>query len=159
MKHVVVIGGGVGGLAAAIRLVLDGARVTLCEASPFFGGLASSLQIDGMRFDGGPYILLDPLGLEHAFEGLGMSIGALELQAVDFVYEVDQAGAPSLPVHRNLEQTVDAWERAIPGQGVRYRAFVREMTRVHARLSPLQRQGRPSPGSRRGCPCLDHCDG
>lgn len=141
----VVIGAGVGGLAAAIRLALDGASVTVCEASPFFGGLASSLDVDGTRFDGGPYILLDPDGLAHAFRGLGISMADLALRPVESVYEVEREHAPPLIVHRSLEHTVEAWERAMPGQGLRYRAFVGEMTAVHRALAPLQRGGRPSP--------------
>ena len=37
MKRVVVVGGGVGGLSAAIVLARRGVPVTVCEASPFFG--------------------------------------------------------------------------------------------------------------------------
>lgn len=46
-KHVVVIGGGLAGLAAANELIQRGLRVTLLEAARDFGGLASSIKIEG----------------------------------------------------------------------------------------------------------------
>ena len=44
MKDVVVVGAGVAGLAAAVALAGDGARVTLLERRPFVGGRAYSYQ-------------------------------------------------------------------------------------------------------------------
>ncbi|MCS7310442.1 MAG: phytoene desaturase family protein [Armatimonadetes bacterium] len=63
MAHVVVVGGGVGGLAAAARLAQSGYRVTLLEQRAQLGGRVSELRRDGFRFDTGPTLLmmLDPL--------------------------------------------------------------------------------------------------
>src|SRR3990172_7234228 len=46
-KRVVVIGGGVAGLAAGYDLLRAGHRVTLLEAARDFGGLASSFRLEG----------------------------------------------------------------------------------------------------------------
>lgn len=55
MKRVVVIGGGVSGLAAAHRLVRAGvADVTLLEAGSHIGGNISTERADGFVMDGGP---------------------------------------------------------------------------------------------------------
>ncbi len=47
LKHVVVIGGGLAGLAAAYDLGQRGVRVTLLESRPELGGLASSFDLQG----------------------------------------------------------------------------------------------------------------
>jgi len=47
-KHVVVIGAGLAGLAAAYDLVRAGCRVTILEGAPHFGGLASSFRLEGV---------------------------------------------------------------------------------------------------------------
>jgi len=47
LKRVVVIGGGLSGLAAGYDLVRAGHHVTILEAADDFGGLASSFRIDG----------------------------------------------------------------------------------------------------------------
>jgi len=146
-SDVVVVGGGVGGLSAAIVLAERGASVTLCEASPFFGGLASSLEAGGTSFDGGPYILLDPVGLAWAFEALGMDLDALELRRVLDVYEVERSDGPALRVGSDVEETARGFDHAYPGQGDHYRRFIERTSRIHAALQPLQSRARPSPWS------------
>lgn len=49
--HVVVIGGGISGLAAAHRLLADGVRVTLLEAGPRFGGKLYAGELAGAPVD------------------------------------------------------------------------------------------------------------
>src|SRR5207247_10376301 len=58
--HVAVVGGGVAGLAAAIRLARGGARVTLLERRPFLGGRAYSFAdpVTGDVVDNGPHALM-----------------------------------------------------------------------------------------------------
>ena len=50
----VVIGGGISGLAAAHRLSMSGARVTLVEKSPGLGGKVRTDTVDGFLIEGGP---------------------------------------------------------------------------------------------------------
>lgn len=145
MTHAVVVGGGVGGLAAAIALAQRGVRVTVCEAKSSFGGLASALEVDGTRFDGGPYILLDPEGLTWALDALGLSLDGLK--RVTDVYEVERDPSRDRPVRffADLAETIERLERDHPGQGVRYGRFVAEVTKIHRGLAALQRRARPSP--------------
>lgn len=58
LGHVVVIGGGIAGLAAAHRLLDAGARVTLYEASGRLGGKLHAGEIAGVRVDLGAESLL-----------------------------------------------------------------------------------------------------
>ncbi|MBW5480617.1 protoporphyrinogen oxidase [Streptomyces bambusae] len=66
--HVVVIGGGISGLAAAHRLIESGARVTLLEASQWLGGKLRAGQIAGVPVDLGAEALfaLRPEAVELA---------------------------------------------------------------------------------------------
>ncbi|MGH4032265.1 protoporphyrinogen oxidase [Actinomycetota bacterium Odt1-20B] len=56
--HVVVIGGGIAGLAAAHRLLGTGARVTVLEASGRLGGKLHAGEIEGVRVDLGAESML-----------------------------------------------------------------------------------------------------
>ncbi|RLL70743.1 protoporphyrinogen oxidase [Streptomyces sp. Z26] len=56
--HVIVIGGGIAGLAAAHRLLLGGARVTLLEASPRLGGKLRVGEVAGVAVDLGAESML-----------------------------------------------------------------------------------------------------
>lgn len=61
MKHIVVIGAGIGGLATAALLARDGFRVTIIEKNDQPGGRAGLWEKNGFRFDMGPswYLMQD----------------------------------------------------------------------------------------------------
>ncbi|HEY0128564.1 MAG TPA: FAD-dependent oxidoreductase, partial [Rubrobacteraceae bacterium] len=60
MKRVVVVGGGIGGLAAASLLGRAGHRVTLLEANGWLGGKSRRIRLDGQQIDTGPAIVTFP---------------------------------------------------------------------------------------------------
>lgn len=60
MKHVVVVGAGFGGLAAAIHLRRRGAKVTVLEKNGHAGGKVDQWSSGGYRFDTGPTLLTMP---------------------------------------------------------------------------------------------------
>src|SRR3712207_4921615 len=57
MKRVVVVGGGIGGLAAASLLGRAGHTVTLLEADERLGGKSRRVDLDGRRMDTGPSLV------------------------------------------------------------------------------------------------------
>ena len=57
-RHVVVIGGGLAGITAAISLRDAGAAVTVLESRPRLGGAASSYSRAGMVIDNGQHVFL-----------------------------------------------------------------------------------------------------
>lgn len=69
--RVVVIGSGVGGLSAAIRLQQQGHEVTLLEKRDKPGGRAYVYEQDGFVFDGGPTIITAPWLIRDLFERSG----------------------------------------------------------------------------------------
>ncbi len=69
--HAVVIGTGFGGLAAAVRLVAKGYRVTMLERRDQPGGRAYVYRQDGFVFDGGPTVITAPFLLEELWSLLG----------------------------------------------------------------------------------------
>src|SRR5690242_18452233 len=79
-----VIGGGLGGLAAACTLAARGYRVILFEKNPWLGGKAAVLEQDGFRFDMGPTILTMPRVLERIFAEAGRDMHqVLDLRRLD----------------------------------------------------------------------------
>ncbi|MDP2340185.1 MAG: FAD-dependent oxidoreductase [Deltaproteobacteria bacterium] len=158
MTQAVVVGGGAGGLAAALTLRQAGLEVTLCEASPTLGGLAQAfVDVDSLtRFDGGPYLLLDPVGLTWAFAQLKLSLDPLALRKVDDIYSVERADGPSITIKSSLEETARGLEDIFPGQGDRYRAFVGKTARIHNALAPVQVRSNPGPLSLLRAGALHH---
>lgn len=70
-KDVVIIGGGLGGLAVALRLAASGCNVTVCEQGESFGGKMNSWQSGGFRFDTGPSLITMPWIFAELFEAAG----------------------------------------------------------------------------------------
>ena len=70
----IVIGGGFGGLATAIRLQAAGQAVTLVEARERLGGRAYQLKKDGFTFDMGPSLITAPHLLEDIWKAAGRSL-------------------------------------------------------------------------------------
>ncbi len=70
-KKMVVVGAGIGGMAAAARLARDGFDVTVVERNDQAGGRARIWQKDGYTFDMGPSWYLMPEVFERFFEGFG----------------------------------------------------------------------------------------
>lgn len=69
-----IVGGGLGGLGAAVTLAGRGHNVTVFEQNVFLGGKAASLVSDGFRFDMGPTILTVPSTLRRIFSEAGHDV-------------------------------------------------------------------------------------
>ncbi|MBM7603627.1 diapolycopene oxygenase [Metabacillus crassostreae] len=67
-KKIVIIGGGLGGMSAAIRLSADNYDVTILEKSERLGGKLNKRGRKGYSFDTGPSILTMPWVLEQLFQ-------------------------------------------------------------------------------------------
>lgn len=66
-KTCAVIGAGVSGIAAAVRMRNKGYKVTVFEANSFPGGKCSSESKDGYRFDMGPSVFTMPQYVDELF--------------------------------------------------------------------------------------------
>jgi phytoene desaturase len=143
-RTVVIVGAGMGGLAAALRLARSGFRVRVLEARADPGGLASLFEQDGFLFDAGPYVLLDRPGLEWAFRSLGLELtDHVILRRLDPVYEVLSPEGVPVRFQASLHETAAGFDRTWPGSGPRYERLVESVARTYQRLSPLLHVSRP----------------
>ena len=67
MKEVVVVGAGLGGLAAACRLAKQGLSVVMLEKNDTVGGKVNVVEAGGYSFDTGASLLTMPHVLEELF--------------------------------------------------------------------------------------------
>lgn len=141
---VLIIGAGMGGLTAALRLARAGLAVRVLEARSSPGGLAAGLELDGLPFDAGPYILLDRPGLEWAFRAAGLELAEhVSPRRIEDIYEVQTPDKRRVRFQASLEATAADMERHWPGSGLRYIHYVDTVARIYRRLEPLQREARP----------------
>ena len=66
-KTVIIIGAGIAGMAAAIRLRAKGYTVAVYEANTYPGGKLTAFSKSGYRFDMGPSLFTMPQFVEHLF--------------------------------------------------------------------------------------------
>ncbi|QDT39294.1 phytoene desaturase family protein [Stratiformator vulcanicus] len=83
-ERIVVIGGGLGGLASACVLAARGYQVTLLDKNEWFGGKAAILHEGGYRFDMGPTIVTLPSVLKRIFAEAGREMADyLDMRPLD----------------------------------------------------------------------------
>ncbi|MEQ9460262.1 MAG: phytoene desaturase family protein [Phycisphaeraceae bacterium] len=119
-ERVVVIGGGLGGLASACTLAARGYKVTLVERNQHLGGKAAVLEDGGYRFDMGPTILTLPEVLERIVGEAGEKLpDVLDLVRLDPQWRCffdQQAGGGVLDLFGSSAETAKAIRDLIPGE-------------------------------------------
>ncbi|GGR65528.1 phytoene desaturase [Nocardioides luteus] len=126
-QRVVVVGGGIAGLATAALLASRGHSVDLLEKNGDLGGRVGSVERDGFRFDTGASWYLMPEVFEHFFSLLGTTAETeFDLTVLDPSYRVFFEGH-SEPVDLRPDRAHNRalFERLEPGAGDRFDAYLR----------------------------------
>ncbi len=104
MARVVVVGAGVGGLAAAARLATQGHEVTVCEASEHLGGKLGVVQQEGFTWDTGAHLLTIPQAFHELFADTGAPLEeVLDLEPLDPLMRYRFADGTWLDTHADPE--------------------------------------------------------
>ena len=74
MPKAIVIGAGIAGIAASLRLKAQGFEVEVHEANPYTGGKLHAISQDGYRFDLGPSLFTMPQFVEELFALFGEDV-------------------------------------------------------------------------------------
>jgi 1-hydroxycarotenoid 3,4-desaturase len=148
IRHVAIVGAGIGGLAAAAVLAHDGMRVTLLERAPSAGGKLRTLDAGGRAVDAGPTVFTLRPWFEALLARVGESLGDhLRLLPLPLLARHAWADGARLDLHADLEATVDAIGAfAGPADASHYRRFCVRSRRIFDALeAPFMRAPRPTP--------------
>ncbi len=140
--RVVIVGAGLAGLSAALRLAGAGRQVTVLEREPIPGGRAgqivSATSHGEYHFDTGPTVLTMPDLIEDAFDAVGESMRDwLELTPLDPLYRATFADGSTIDVHADPDRMREEIERACGPEEAdgftRYVDFVSRLYRYEMR--------------------------
>ena len=131
MADVVVIGGGVGGMAAALRLRAAGHDVVVVERNDVLGGKLAHRSIDGFTFDTGPSLLTLPEVFDDLLAVAGTSLAeVVDLTRLDPICRYRWADGSGFDHRASLADAAAEVERMSPGSGLGFRAHLDHGRRV-----------------------------
>lgn len=148
-RRVIVIGGGVGGLAAAIRLGTKGCAVTLLEKNANIGGKLNKSTLvaptgEAFMFDTGPSLLTMPFVFEQLFDAGGANLhDRLRLIPLDPISRFTWPDGQTFTLHQDMNATLDSVRRLAPGDVDGFRRFIDKGRRIWELAGDLFLQNSP----------------
>ncbi|HEX4817767.1 MAG TPA: phytoene desaturase family protein [Nonomuraea sp.] len=127
MSPVVVVGAGLGGLAAAVHLAAAGRQVTVVEALDEPGGCCGTARVGAYRFDTGPSVLTMPGVLAEVFGAAGEELRRwLPLRRLDPSYRMAFEDGSRLDVRADREAMAEEVRTVCgPAEAARYERYRR----------------------------------
>ena len=131
--HVVVVGAGLAGLSAALRLAGAGRKVTVIERESVPGGRNGLLNKSGYSFDTGPSVLTMPDLIADALACVGEDLKDwLDLVPLEPLYRAFYADGTQLDVHADTNQMQAEIAKSIsPEEAIGYGKYVDFVTKLY----------------------------
>jgi len=137
-SNVGIVGAGIGGLSAGMRLSKQGYQVDIFEKLSCPGGRNNMLEDAGFKFDMGPSFILMPDFFEELFSSCGEKLSDhIKLACLDPSYKIFYSDGDCLTVHQDSAKTKQEIERFEPGASSGFDGFIRETSRIYDHLRPL----------------------
>jgi phytoene desaturase len=131
-KHVAVIGGGLGGLTAAIRLAQRNFQVKLFEQNETLGGKMNEFKNDGFRFDTGPSLLTMPFVIDELFDSIGENRNKyLEFVPIDPTCRYFWEDGSTLNATADTSKMIDEIKKFSTEDAIMYEDFLAYTKRIY----------------------------
>ena len=137
-RSVLIIGAGMGGLAAAIDLSANGFTVTVLDRAEAPGGKARAVTVGGSAVDAGPTVFTMRWVFERLFEDAGADLAAFVRSApLDVLARHAWRQGGALDLYADIDRSAEAIA-AFAGskEAEGYRAFCRDSAEIYDILLP-----------------------
>ena len=129
--HALVIGGGFGGIASALRIRAKGYQVTLIDRCPQLGGRAQCFTRNGFRHDAGPTVITAPFLFDELFELFDERFSDhVDLVPLAPWYRFEYADGDHFDYGGTLEETVAEIKRIEPDDAAGYLKLLEHSKRI-----------------------------
>lgn len=133
MPHLTVIGGGLGGLSAAVHARLAGFEVDLFEQHSQLGGKAAPIAIAGFRLDPGPSIIILPYIYREIFRQAGRNLDDyVALSRLDPISRVGFGAEDWWDIDADLSQAVERMAERWPRDAKSLNALMLQLDGIAA---------------------------
>ncbi len=124
-QSIIVVGAGIGGLSAAIRLAAQGHAVTILERQAQVGGKLNHIEMDGFSFDTGPSLITMPYVLEDLFASVQRNLkDYLDLLPLDITCRYFYHDGLILNAWRDHARLVEEFMQLNPHDGEAFSRFL-----------------------------------
>lgn len=147
-ERVVIVGAGIGGLAAAVELAARGLAVTVLERAAAPGGKMRQVDVGGAPIDAGPTVFTMRWVFEAICATAGTSLEAeIGLRPLEILARHAWSETERLDLHADVAAAADAIAAfAGPAEGRRFLAFAADARAIYRTLKdPFISATRPSP--------------
>ncbi len=126
-KKIIVIGGGVAGLASAIRLKSHGFDVEIYEKEKTLGGKMNTIRENGFTFDVGPTIVMMPDVYRDVFKEAGKDPDDyMDMVKIDPIYSIFYPDGERVDVSTDLPHLTDYLEGISEEDAAGYLRYISE---------------------------------
>jgi phytoene desaturase len=127
LSKAIVVGGGFGGMAAALRLKAKGYDVTLIDQCARLGGRAQQFVKDGFVFDAGPTVVTAPFLFEELFQLFGKNMcDYIDLVPVEPWYRFVYPDKTHFDYGGTIDDTLARIAEIEPGDKAGYLALLKQ---------------------------------
>ena len=132
MQHIIIVGAGLGGLAAAIRLRAAGYAVTILEKNERVGGKMNIVQRDGFTFDTGPSLFTMPWVVRDLLAVAGRNLDdELTIVPVDPSCRYTWADGTRFDAYSDLPKLISEIEKLNPADVAGFLRFMAFTARIY----------------------------
>ena len=132
MSRAAIIGGGFGGIAAALRLRAKAYDVTIFDRCRRLGGRAQVFERDGFRYDAGPTVITAPFLFEELFSLFGKDIrDYVDIVPLDVWYRFRFTDGSTFDYGGSVEDTLREIRRISPDDETGYLSLLEESRRIY----------------------------